>query len=244
MGAHPFEKSPFSVKWARVAALLFLLLTPLAPFGIEYVPSALVAPGDMATTANNILASESLFRLGIASTLFSHIVTDVFWVLVLYQILSPVNKNMASLMVIFSLLGFPISMLNELNNFALLALLHGAGSPAVFASDQLRALLSLFFDLHADGLRIAQIFWGLWLFPYGYLVFKSGFIPRVFGVLLMIGCFGYLIPSFAGFVLLDLQASLGLLPGLSSLGELLVPIWLVIRGVDVTQWKKGAFVSA
>jgi hypothetical protein len=150
----------------------------------------------------------------------------------------------ASLMVIFSLLGFPISMLNELNNFALLALLHGAGSPAAFAPDQLRALLSLFFDLHADGLRIAQIFWGLWLFPYGYLVFKSGFIPSVFGVLLVIGCFGYLIPSLVGFVMPELQASLGLLPGLSSLGELLVPIWLVHRGVDVAQWKKGAFVSA
>jgi hypothetical protein len=244
MAAHLIEKPPFSVTWARVAALVFLLLTPLAPFGIEYVPSALIVPGDMATTARNILASESLFRLGIASTLLSHIVTDIFWVLVLYQILKPVNQGMASLMVIFSLLGFPISMLNELNNFAVLLLVRGSSSLTGFTPDQLSTLLSLFFGLHADGIQIAQIFWGLWLFPYGYLIFKSGFVPSTFGVLLMIGCFGYLIPSFVGFVMPDLQASLGLLPGLSSLGELLVPIWLVIRGVDVAKWQQRALAVA
>src|SRR5262245_62032138 len=111
MTTHTAETPPLIVARARVAAFLYLLLLPLIFFGMGYVPSALIVPGDTATTAKNILASESLFRLSIASTLLGHIITDIVWVLVLYQLLKPVNKTMASLMVIFSLLGFPIAML-------------------------------------------------------------------------------------------------------------------------------------
>jgi hypothetical protein len=203
-----------------------------------YAPSMLIVPGDAATTARNIAASESLFRLGIASTLLSHLSSDIFWPLVLYQLLKPVNRNMASLMVIFSLVGFPISALNEVNLLAVLAVLHGVGSPPSFTPDQVIALVSLFVGLHADGIRIATIFWGLWLFPYGYLVYKSGFLPKILGLMLMVGCFGYLIQSFAEILLPNLEASIGLLPLLGSLGELLTPLWLVVRGVNVEQWRK------
>jgi hypothetical protein len=237
------EKPPFMVTHARVGALLLLILAPLAPFGIVYVPSALVVPGDIATTVKNVLASESLFRLGIASTLLSHLISDIYWPLMLYQLLRPVNKSMAALMVIFSLVGFPISMLNELNNMAILLVLRGPSPLSGFTPDQLHALVSLFLNLHDNGLEIAGIFWGLWLFPYGYLVFKSGYLPRIVGILLMLGCFGYLIPSFAEILSPDLQAELGLLPALSSTGELLLPLWLVIKGVDVELWEKRALAS-
>jgi hypothetical protein len=231
---------PLVVTRARVAAFLLLILTPLAIFGLVYVPSVLIVPGDATTTAKNVMASESLFRLGIASTLLSHLVSDLFWPLMLYQLLQPVNKNVASLMVIFSLLGFPISMLNELNHIAILLLLGGPDSLTVFTPDQFRALVSLFLNMHDSGIRIAEIFWGLWLFPYGYLVFKSGFLPRLIGVLLMIGCFGYLIPSFAEILSPNLEAEIGLLPALSSTGELVLPLWLVIKGVNVDQWEQRA----
>ena len=229
---------------ARIAALLTLILIPVAVFGMLYVPSTLVVPGDAATTARNILASESLFRLGIASTLLSHLGSDILWPLVLYQLFKPVNKSAAALMVIFALVGLPISMFNEVNQFAVLAVLHGAGTQTAFTPDQSQALVSLFVHLHADGIRIATIFWGLWLFPYGYLVFKSGFLPRVLGVLLMIGCFGYLIQGLGEILWPNLEATIGLIPLLSSLGELLVPLWLVVKGVDVKRWQGRARVSA
>src|SRR5215469_15576324 len=115
----PRIEIPRSVTHVRVAAFLVLILSPLAVFGMIYVPSMLIVSGDAATTIRNIMASESLFRFGIASTLLSQLV-GIFWVLVLYQLFKPVNKNMARLMVIFYLLIVPIAMLNELNHFAVL----------------------------------------------------------------------------------------------------------------------------
>jgi hypothetical protein len=244
MIARTAAPAPFFVQYARAAALLLLVLTPLAPFGIVYVPSVLVVPGDVAATARNILASESLFRLGIASTIVSHLISDIFWPLVLYQLLKPVSRTMASLMIIFSFLGLPISLVNELNNVAILAVLRGVGSQPVFAPDQVNALVSLFLILHDEGIKIASIFWGLWLFPYGYLVFRSSFLPQFIGILLMVGCFGYLIPSLVEIVVPNLQASLGLLPALSSTGELVLPLWLAIVGVNVSKWEQRALAPA
>src|SRR5215472_14906292 len=108
---------------ARVAAALVLLLSPLPVFGMIYVPSLLIVPGDAAATARNALAAETLLRLGIASTLLAQVI-GILWALVLYQLLRPVSKNAASLMVIFYLLIVPIAMLNELNSFAVPLLQH------------------------------------------------------------------------------------------------------------------------
>lgn len=224
---------------ARVAGFLYLLLLPLGIFGMA-VSSGLVAPGDAATTAKNILASESLFRLGIVIALLVQII-NIFVVLALYKILKPVGKNMALLMVMFLLLGVPIAMLNELNQFAVLLLLQGTNYLTAFTAGQLQALVPLFLDLHQFGISIAGIFWGLWLFPMGYLVFKSGFLPRILGVLLIIGCFGYLIDSFAVFLLPNYKASIALF---TFWGEVLLPLWLLIKGVNVEQWEKRALESA
>src|SRR5579859_4779752 len=126
--------------YARAAAVLYLL--PFAPFSLAYVPSTLIVPGDIAATASKIMASESLFRLGIASNLLSQ-TCFVFVSLLLYQLLKPVNKNVAALMVILNLLGVPIVMFNELNRLAILVLLNNVHL-TVFTSDQLHALVSLF----------------------------------------------------------------------------------------------------
>ncbi len=225
---------------ARVAGFLYLMSGLFAPFGVLYVPLALIVRGDAAATANNIIASESLFRLSIVSALLTSIVY-IFVVLALYQLLKPVNKNMALMMVIFVLAAVPIGMLNELNNFAVLLLLSGADYLKVFTADQLQALVMLFLDLHRHGLLIAHIFWGLWLFPMGYLVFKSGFLPRILGILLIIGCFGYVIQSFAGFLLPNSKVDIIFI---TSWGELLLPLWLLIKGVNVEQWEKRAPESA
>ena len=181
---------PSPLTRARVAGILYLIANLFAPFTLLYLPSRFIVRGDAAATASNILASESLFRFGIVLNLFTFI-GQIFLVLALYQLLIVVNKNMASLMVIFSLLAVPIAMLNELTQLAGIQFLNNADYLKVFPNDQLQALAYLFLRLHGQGLLIAQIFWGLWLFPMGYLVFKSGFLPRILGVLLMIGCFGY-----------------------------------------------------
>jgi hypothetical protein len=221
---------------ARVAGLLYLLLVPLGIFAILYGPVALIVSGDAMTTANNIMASESLFRLSIVSALLSQIV-GVGVTLALYQLLKPVDKNMALLMVIFSLLGMPITMLTELTHVAALQLLSGADYLTIFTTEQLQALALLFLDLHGYGLTIAGIFWGLWLFPLGYLVFKSGFLPRILGVLLILGCFGYLIDSFGLFLFPDYNLNIALYTGWS---EVIFPLWLVIKGVNVEQQEQRA----
>lgn len=239
----PHIEIPFMVTRARVVGFLFLLPIPLWIFGSSYVPSCLVVPGDAAATARNIMANASLFRLGSVSVLLI-MVADIAVVLLLYQLLKPVNKNMAALMVILNLPGVPIAMLNELNQIAIPLLLHNADALRAFTPDQLHALVSLFLNLHDIGSTIGGIFWGLWLVPYGLLVFQSGFFPRLIGVLLIIECFGFLIQSFGGFLLPNLQANFALLPALTSWAELLLPLWLVMKGVNVEQWKKRALASA
>ena len=231
-------------KTARIAGFLYLIMVPFALFGIMYVPSTLIVPGDAAATANNIMASESLFRLSIVSLLMVAI-GHILLVLVLYKLLKPVNKNHALLMVIFMLVGAPIAMLNELNKFAALLLLNGADYLTAFTADQLPAQVMLFLNLQEHGVFIAQIFWGLWLFPMGYLVFKSGFLPRILGVLLMIACFGYLIDTFARLLLPNYGATIfPTIIGFTFYGEMLLALWLLIKGVNVEQWEKRALESA
>ncbi len=219
---------------ARLAGFLYLLLLPLGIFGVVYVQSITVVPGDMAATVNNIMASETLFRLGILCALAVQII-NIFVVLLLYKILKPVNKNHAVLMVVFILLGVPIAMLNELNHLAILQVLSGAKYLAVFTADQLHALVALFLDLNVAGINIAQVFWGLWLIPMGYLVFKSGYIPRIIGVLLIIGGLGYLIDSVIFFVIPSFGVKIS---GFTFIGEVVFPLWLLIKGVNVEQLEK------
>lgn len=213
-------------KTARITGFLYLLLIPLGVFGIVYVPSVLVVPGDIATTISNIMANEFLFRLSIVSALLTQLV-NLFVVLFLYKLLRPVSKSIARLMVMFIVLAVPIAMLNELNQAAVLILLHGA--------DQSQALVSLFLNLHEYGIQIAGIFWGLWLLPMGYLVYKSNYIPKIIGILLTIGGFGYLADSFIFFLFPNFSV---VFSEFTFIGEVMMVFWLLIKGVNVEQWEK------
>ncbi|MCP5066362.1 MAG: DUF4386 domain-containing protein [bacterium] len=225
-------------KTARAAGILYLVMAPFAVFGMKYM-SSLVVPGDAAATAANIMASELLVRLSVVSALAVQ-VGHVFLVLLLYKLLKPVNETHALHMVMFMLVGVPITMLSELNHLAVLLLLNGADH-LIAEPTQLHALVLLLLDLRADGVAIAMVFWGLWLFPMGYLVYKSGYIPRVLGVLLMLGCIGYVTDFFTFLVLPEFETPIG---GIMGIGELALPLWLLIRGVDVEQWKERALESA
>lgn len=224
---------------ARTAGLLYLLAFPFSIFNL-FVNSSLIVPGDATATANNIMASEGLFRSSIVSWLIGQTIFIVL-PLVLYQLLKPVNKNHALLMVLLIILAIPIAFINELNNFAALLLLNGADYLTAFDADQLLAQMMMYLDFHELGINIASIFWGLWLFPLGYLIFKSGFLPRIIGVILIIAGFGYLI-DFALFALFPhFEVSVGQITGF---GELLLPLWLLVKGVNVERWEKRALESA
>jgi len=225
---------------ARLAGFLYLLTVPLGVFNFVYIPSNLIVSGDAAATAHNIMASESLFRLGIVSALLGAII-PILYLLLLYKLLKPVSRDIAVLMVVVALMGNPIAMLNELTQLGVLQLLSGADYLTVFTTAQLQALAYLFVRLHSYGINIAFIFSGLWLLPLGYLVFKSSFLPKILGVLLIIGGFGYLIDVFAGFLIPGSNLSIGLVTGLS---EIFFLLWLLIKGVNVEQWEKRALESA
>jgi hypothetical protein len=120
--------------------------------------------------------------------------------------------------------------LNEVNHFGALMLATGRGHLAAFPPEQLHAQMRFFLDLHAHGVYLAQVFWGLWLLPLGYLVFKSQFLPKVIGVLLMIGCFGYLFDAAKGMLLPDVNL---VVSQFTFVGELLLPLWLVTKGPSV-----------
>jgi hypothetical protein len=233
MTTRSVETSP--MRWARIAGLWYLALLP-APFGLLYVPSRIIVSGNAAATAANVVANQTLFRLGIVTNLAMAIL-NIFLALALYQVLKPAGKNIARLMVIFVLVVAPISMLNELNNLAAIAVLNGANYLKVFSGEQLESMAYLFIRLHSQGIVIAQIFWGLWLFPMGYLVYKSGFLPRIIGVLLMIACCGYVADSLMSLILPTIRFNIIFF---TSWGELVMMLWLLIKGVNVEQWNQRA----
>lgn len=231
------ETSP--LLFARVTGVLYLLLVPLGVFSLIYVRSTLVVPGDAAGTASNIMANEMLFRLGIVSVFLTLLVT-MFVALFLYLLLKPVSQRMAMLMVVFNLLAVPIAFLNELTSFAALLLLNDATYSAVFTAGQLHALVTLFLELHGLGELIAQIFFGLWLFPMGYLVYKSCFLPKLLGVFPVIAGVGYLAQSLIAFLSLGIDPTI---MGTMAIFEVMFPLWLVAKGVNVEKWDERALGS-
>src|SRR5947207_9472915 len=223
---HPLKKA------ARIAGFIYLSMIFTAPFSLIYVPSKLIVRGNAAATADNILAHETMFRLSIFGDLIGQVIFICLGI-ALYRLLSNVNKTWAALMVAFVLVSAAIGFLNTLNNIAALILFRGADFLAVFDKPHRDALAYLFVRLHSQGILIDEIFWGLWLFPFGLLVFRSGFLPRFIGVWLMINCFGYVFLSVISFFFPAYtdKAFLYLQPVL--FGELAIMLYLLIKGANV-----------
>src|SRR5712672_3982261 len=213
----------------RFAGLLYLVVSIPGAFALIYVPSKLILHGDATATANNIAASETLFRLGIAVQLISQ-AGFIFVALALYNLLKGVNRRHASVMVTLIVVSIPIAFLNELNSIAALALVRGADFVSIFEKPQRDALAMLFLNLHHHGFLVAEIFWGLWLFPLGMLVYRSRFLPRFLGVWLAIGGFAYVILSLTGILLPQYQDKVFTYTQPATLGELVLMLWLVIKG--------------
>jgi len=213
----------------RFVGLLYVLISIPGAFALLYVPSKLIVHGNATATANNIAASQTLFCAGIAAQLISQIL--FMWVaLALYDLLKGVNQRHAAIMLTLLVVSVPIAMLNELNAIAALVLVRGADFLSIFEKPQRDALAMLFLNLHSHGFAIAEIFWGLWLVPLGLLVYRSGFIPRILGLLLIANCFTYLANSFTSLLLPQYERIVDRWMKPLDFGELLFMLWLLIMG--------------
>jgi len=213
----------------RLAGLLYVVASIPGFFALLYVPGKLIVHGDATATARNIAASEMLFRLGIAAELVAQALF-IFVAVALYHLLKGVSQRHALLMLILIVSSIPIAFLNEVNSMAVLALVRGAGFLAAFEKPQRDALAMLFVNLRSYGFDVAEIFWGLWLFPLGLLVYRSGFIPRIFGVLLMLNCVTFPVSSLMSLLLPQYERVVSRWMRPLGFGELAFMFWLLIMG--------------
>lgn len=233
-------QSTYSIKTtARIAGLLYFSQIPLGVFGIVYIPNNLFVPNNLSKTISNILANESLFRMSIVSAIICALVTTLTAYFI-HKVLKPVDKTIARLIVVFTCVVTPITMLNELNNVAILLILKSNEIKMAFSTPQIHSAITFFIELHQYGLQITNIFFGLWLLPMGYLVIKSGYIPKIIGYLLLVTCFFYLF-DFATFYLFpNFKITLS---EYTWLGEVLMMFWLLIKGVKLEEFKKLQTIS-
>lgn len=215
---------------ARLAGLLYVLMSLPAPIALAYVPSHILVEGNAVATTNNILTHEFLFRLSIISQFASTIIFVVL-ALVLFRLLRQVNQHLAILLVIFVIVQVPIVFLIETFNFSALMIANGEIYHAV-QTEQKQDLVLLLINMHAYGIVVLEIFWGLWLIPFGQLVYKSGFIPKIFAFCLFIGGIGWisdsvtflLFPTYHPFVSRYIMI-------VGAIGEFPIVFWLLIKGV-------------
>ena len=216
---------------ARTAGLLYLATVITGMFYLGYVPSQFASHGDAATTVAHLLQSERLFRLGIVAELLCHC-AFLLLPLALYRLLGGTSRKAAMLMVAFATASVPVAFANVGHHLEALSLLGEADYLKAFTAMQLNAQVMLQLDAYRHGLLVLEIFWGAWLLPFGYLVFKCGFLPRLLGVLLVLGGLGYL-ADFLGTVLMPAYpastvADYVMLP--ASLGEIGTCLWLLVFG--------------
>lgn len=221
-------------KAARIAGAIYLSLALTAPFSQMYIPGKLIVRGDATATAGNILAHETLFRLGIVADLF----TSVIFILVglaLYRLLKEVNRTQALVMMAFVLVSAGVGFLNVLHNIGALLLFRGGEFLTVFDKPQRDALGMLFLRLHNHGEFINEIFWGLWLLPFGLLVYRSAFLPRFLGVWLILNCFAYIALSLTALLFPPYYESVFKMAMPILFGELAIILWLLIKGARVQE---------
>jgi hypothetical protein len=226
----------------RVAGFLYLL-TGFAIVRLKYIPGALLAGRDAAERAKNIAAHELLFRFGILSDLITA-TAGIFVALALYRLFRGVSRSQAALLVI---LGGPmpaaVYFCNALNDVAALMFARPAEFVSAFEKPQRDAFVMLFLRLHDYGVFANEIFWGLWLFPFGLLVWRSGFLPRILGLFLFVACFGYLGFSFTGLLQPQYLNMVAHVANIAILGEAPIILWLVIMGAKPERQRAAALSS-
>ena len=227
----------------RFAGLLYVLTSIVGFFAMGYVPGKLMVYGNTSATVNNVAAHEMLFRFGIAGQLISQ-AAFIFVALALYKLLAVVDRRQASLMVILIVVSVPIAFVNELNSLAALALVRGADFLSIVEKPQRDAFAMLFLNLHGRGLVVAELFWGLWLFPLGLLVYRSRFLPRFLGVWLGLAGAAWVVLSLVSVVLPKYQSEVYTYTQPAVFGEIAFMLWLLIKGAKPPALAPGASTAA
>ena len=233
--SYSFDRSP--QRYARVGGILYLAIIFLGLFGELVVRGTLVVSGDVAATANGISTSEFLWRAGIVGDLLMH-VCDVPVIVILYLLLRPVSESLALFATFINLVQTAVLVANKLNLFFPLLLLGDASYLKAFSPEQLHALSYLAIKAHGVSFAIGLIFFGVACLVRGYLIFKSGYFPKSLGLLLLIAGLSYLINSIA--LLLAPSFAAAIFPGIlvpALIGELFFALWLIVKGVNMAQWK-------
>jgi len=227
-------------KNARIAGLIYFSMVFTAPLRLMYIPNTLFVRGDASATASNILAHQTLFRLGILGDLLTGVIA-IFVTLALYRLFKEVDQNLARLMVILgSLMVTPIYFVNTVNDAAALLLVRGGDFLSVFQKPQLDAMAMLFLRLHHAGVVANELFWGLWLLPFGVLVFRSRFLPRILGVWLILNGIAYVIICFIAVLAPQYEDAAFNRAFPVMFGELAIMLWLVIMGAKVQRFASSA----
>ncbi|HEU4929744.1 MAG TPA: DUF4386 domain-containing protein [Candidatus Krumholzibacteria bacterium] len=212
---------------ARYTAMVGLVMLA-AGLGAGGIWSRLIVRSDDAVTASNLVAFEPLFDLGIVCTVVM-MVAFLFYALFLYRLLRPIDPIEARTMLVLVAISLPIYLLNQVNQYA--AFLSAAGNNL--------ERMQFYLDVHRFGNVIAGVFFGLWLFPLGHLVYKSGFFPKFLGVLLMIGAPGYIILFLQTLLFPQSAPNLWMNPFLvlTHFSELALLLWLLVRGVNLDGYR-------
>lgn len=221
-----------AITYARTAGLLYLVIIVLGISSEVFIRSNLIVDGDATTTANNILSSSWLFRLGFSADSIM-LLSDVAIAILFYVLLRPVNKTLALIAAAFRLIQAAILGFNLLNYYAALLILTGAGFSNVFATEQLHALASLFLNLHSHGYDLGLLFFGLSNLILGYLIIRSGYFPAILGYGLIAAAVMYLTGSFTHFLLPDYVSMIEPIYIIPLISELSFCLWLLIKGIRV-----------
>jgi hypothetical protein len=221
-----------TLKAARIAGVTYLVIVLTGFFSLMYVPGKLIVRSDATATAGNVLAHEMLFRLGIVGNLLGTVVFICLGI-ALYRLLRDVSLTQAWLMLSFVLVSSAVAFVDEVNNLAALILFRGGDFLTVFDQTQRNALGMLFLRLHGQGIVINEIFWGLWLLPFGVLVYQSRFLPRILGAWLVLNCFAWLAFGIAGLLWPQYSQTVYHIISPVLVGEMAIMLWLLIRGANV-----------
>jgi len=219
-------------KTARLAGFLYLIVVVTGVFSLAYVPSRIPLSGDLATAIESIRGSESLFRFGIAASIVLQ-VAFLLLPLALFKLLRHVNEAAATCMVALAWVSVPLALVALSSRLDALSLVTDARYAAALAPQQLQAEVFVALGEHRNGNFLTMIFWGLWLLPLGWLVFRSGFLPKILGIFLMLGCAGYLVNVFGQLLVAGYAESfVARIAGKpASIGEIGLCLWLLFVGV-------------
>ncbi len=216
---------------ARLAGALYLMSAVIAPFSLLYVPSRTIVPGNAAATAEKILANEMLFRTGLALGVIS-LVLFLFVALVQYKLFEGVNKNLASVMAILVIVQIPIAFV--IDTFSVSALMAFKGQVLKeMTQDQRQNIAMLLLKMSSNGNFLLMVFWGLWLVPFGQLVIKSGFIPKVIGIYLIANGITYVATSYCFILFPEYRPWIDKYSFPLLFGEPVIILWFLIKGVQV-----------